>query len=508
MHEFDRKLASRKAEHDVAHSILEEAANTGTMMRLWKHLPKPEDQQIVVNRIGQQITNLNEERLNVQRSLEQANRTLHRTQELNAELSKYAHIGEYSLEVEKHKDALRAQGALGKDISELGSKLANLEKTISQFQKELQAYPSMLAASPESVLSSVHTELKKFSEMTEHVKTLRSEAMAERCQLAFVLAHMVECLSVWGLIDKKPDNAETMLELVRKKHSEVTNRFSHVNLSILKDKANTIRSDASRLSSEIARINEILSKIEKTIIAEASIIGATLTKAYLSDDIHARKFDTVILDEASMAPIPALWVAALLADKNLIIVGDFKQLPPIVLSNNELTKKWLGRDIFEVSGIRALWENREPPDYFIPLTEQHRMLPQIADIANQFYDGILKTPPNSSNSSREDLDKFCKWYNKDWGYDNPALLVDTGSLNAWVTSVVKNGNTSRLNFLLATVAVDIAEQLLQPDRLKQQEGAPKRINPHVGSGDLTSLTATHYAYFSDKNLCGQITDYH
>lgn len=502
MHEFDRKLATRKAEHGVAHNILEEAANTGTMMRLWKHLPKAEDQQIVVNRIRQQITNLNEERLNVQRSLEQANRTLNRTQELNAELSKYAHIGEYSLEVEKHKDALRVQVALGKDISELGSKLANLEKTISQFQKELQAYPSMLAASPESVLSNVHTELQNFSEMTEHVKTLRSEAMAERRQLTSVLAHMVECLSVWGLIDKKPDNVETMLELVRKKHSEVANRFSHVNLSMLKDKANTIRSDASRLSSEIARINEILSKIEKTIIAEASIIGATLTKAYLSDDIQARKFDTVILDEASMAPIPALWVAALLADKNLIIVGDFKQLPPIVLSNNELTKKWLGRDIFEVSGIRALWENGEPPDYFIPLTEQHRMLPQIADIANIFYDGILKTPPNSSNFSQGDL---YEWYNKDWGYDNPVLLVDTGSLNAWVTSVVKNGNTSRLNFLSATVAVDIAEQLLRPDRPQRQEGAPKRIiivSPYRAHAKLVSLLVRENKALQDDVISG------
>ena len=119
------------------------------------------------------------------------------------------------------------------------------------------------------------------------------------------------------------------------------------------------------------------------------------------------------------------------------------QLPPIVLSNREATKKWLGRDIFEVSGLTTAWKKGNSPDHFIQLTEQHRMVPKIAQVANQFYDQMLITP----NKQHSDVDRFLEWYNRDWPYDKPVVLVDTGPLNAWVTSVVRGGNSSRLNFL-------------------------------------------------------------
>ena len=105
----------------------------------------------------------------------------------------------------------------------------------------------------------------------------------------------------------------------------------------------------SRFQGEIAVIDETLKIVEKIVVSEAAIIATTLTRAYLRDSIQSRRFDTVILDEASMAPIPALWIAASLADVNAVLVGDFKQLPPIVQSDQELAKKWLGRDVFEVA---------------------------------------------------------------------------------------------------------------------------------------------------------------
>ncbi len=62
------------------------------------------------------------------------------------------------------------------------------------------------------------------------------------------------------------------------------------------------------------------------------------------------------------------------------------------------------------------------------------------------------------------------WYERDWGYDSPVLLIDTGSLNAWVTSVNNAGRTSRLNCLSATACVDIAEMLLLTERVKPNSG--------------------------------------
>lgn len=376
----------------------------------------------------------------------------------------------------------------------------NLKKQIPDMVIEHTKAQDSLKVS-QNVLNRTETLIAEVSKY-EQVKSLRSDAIALRGQLSSTLANMLDRLTVWGLINVTPTGVEEMLALVLKTHSEVAAKFADANLPMLKERASTLRSEITRLSSEISRIESVLSQAEKTVIAKASIIGATLTKTYLSDDIQARKFDTVILDEASMAPIPALWVAALLADKNLIIVGDFKQLPPIVLSNNALAKKWLGEDIFQVSGVRAHWEKKEPPEYFIPLTEQRRMLPQIAEIANQFYDGILTTPVNLHSSNYEEL---YQWFNKDWGHDKPVLLVDTGLLNAWVTSVVKNGKGSRLNFLSATVAVDLAEQLLRQDRPRRQEGGPKRIliiSPYRAHAKLVSVLIEENKKIIDDVISG------
>ena len=86
-------------------------------------------------------------------------------------------------------------------------------------------------------------------------------------------------------------------------------------------------------------IAEEKTAIEEAVIAGAQIVATTLTRAYLRDSIQNRRFDTVILDEASMAPIPALWVAAAVADANVVVVGDFRQLPPIKHSEHELAEK-------------------------------------------------------------------------------------------------------------------------------------------------------------------------
>jgi superfamily I DNA and/or RNA helicase len=55
------------------------------------------------------------------------------------------------------------------------------------------------------------------------------------------------------------------------------------------------------------------------------------------------------------------------------------------------------------------------------------------------------------------------------------LRIDIGSTHAWVTSVVRGERSSRLNFLSATVCVDLAEQLLAQDREPLDSGKPARI---------------------------------
>ena len=241
------------------------------------------------------------------------------------------------------------------------------------------------------------------------------------------------------------------------------------------------------IGAELQEIEEALAEVETFVIGEALVVATTLTRAYKRESVQARRFDTVILDEASMAPIPALWVVAGLAEASVIVVGDFKQLPPIKHSEHELAERWLGQDIFRVSGIQAAAEAGNPPENLVQLQVQYRMGPQISAIPNALvYDGSLQDGENVGDDSALD-----GWYQRCWGHDAPVLLVDMAPLNAWVTSV-KTGRVggSRLNFLSATVSVDIAERLLRPDRPELPLGERARVligSPYRPQARLVNL---------------------
>lgn len=487
---------------DNANRILDQSRNTGAVMRLWKHLPRPDDQQIVINDLCKQVATANAERAAIENAHEAAKNKLSRVIELDNELSQHSDIGDESAELAKQKTAQERMVSLKRDRSKLIAELETITYEITKIEIAEKDATASFEGNPEDVLSQVDAELRRHKQIQEMVHYLRSHINLMRTDLLSVLSQILHHLIEWELISIAPVVIKNMLEVVIQTHTKISAEYNPTSLPILREEAVSLRLEIGKINSEIAVIDVRLGQVEKAIIANAAIIGATLTKTYLSDDLHARKFDTVILDEASMAPIPALWAAALLSDNNLIIVGDFKQLPPIVLSTNPLTKKWLGRDIFEASGLEAAWEKRNIPDWFIALDEQRRMLPQIAEIANLFYDDILRTPPGLHDP---EYAGFLEWYNKEWQHDNPVVLVDTESLNAWVTSVVKSRNASRLNFLSATVAVDLAEQLLRPDRADRIEGAPKRvmiIAPYRAHAKLVSILLRENSELQNDVIAG------
>ena len=224
--------------------------------------------------------------------------------------------------------------------------------------------------------------------------------------------------------------------------------------------------------SQIKVIDEQISEISTKVIKQAKVIGTTLAKSYLSDEIQNRTFDTIILDEASMAAIPALWCAAQVAEKNIVIVGDFLQLPPIVIAETDMAKKWLGRDIFFVSGAQELFKSGNLRlSNCIMLNRQFRMKKEIADVVNMYYKeygGLLSN--DKSNPICEGEKSFRDWYNYDFekdlytsvGEEHSIHLIDTRSLNAWVTSV-PSGKTksSRLNAFSAVLCVELAFKLLE-----------------------------------------------
>ena len=93
-------------------------------------------------------------------------------------------------------------------------------------------------------------------------------------------------------------------------------------------------------------------------------------------------FDLAIVDEATQLTTPSL-LGALRFARSFILVGDEKQLPPLVMSA-EAGKAGLGRSLF--TDLLATWGERAS----VALRRQYRMHPAICGFASEtFYEGAL-----------------------------------------------------------------------------------------------------------------------
>ena len=177
-----------------------------------------------------------------------------------------------------------------------------------------------------------------------------------------------------------------------------TSKRPHVSVSELRNELGNIKSEIKNCQDEVNVFRKKLEEIELTVIAEAKMIVSTLSNAYVSKALMSRSYDCVIVDEVSMAPIPALFFAAGLAKTKVVLVGDFCQLPPIaqygVADNDDrsdqekqiekqLVDKWLLQDIFKHSGTEAVVRSGDNATWLKQLKRQYRMHPDIADVVNE-----------------------------------------------------------------------------------------------------------------------------
>ena len=335
----------------------------------------------------------------------------------------------------------------------------------------MDAFKLQYGGAPNDILCKAEERKSRLQELSAALQQTSNAANSRRLRLEATLRDRLPLLEHMGYQFVASHTAEKMLGAINAAYVQSCNQVKNYDIRRLRSDLESTNATIRRLKVEIADIDEQLKKVEQTVIADARIVATTLTRAYMRDSIQSRRFDTVILDEASMAPIPSLWIAASIADANAVLVGDFKQLPPIVQATHRLAKKWLGRDIFEVADLTRSDGCPPFPDILCPLFEQHRMHSSISAIPNTFvyHEQLLDC------ASPSDDEAFDACYNSEYGLDAPVLLVDTESLHAWVTNAGRSGNSSRLNFLSATVCVDFAAIMLQEDRPKYQPGDRPRI---------------------------------
>jgi hypothetical protein len=122
-------------------------------------------------------------------------------------------------------------------------------------------------------------------------------------------------------------------------------------------------------------------------LGRCKVVGATCigvaAKGYVSD----MEFDWVIVDEAGRATPPELLVP-IVRGRRIVLVGDHRQLPPIIGRDLDEAIRGAGdvrRDVLEVSLFQELIERVADKLVQLPLTIQYRMHPAIGTLIGECF---------------------------------------------------------------------------------------------------------------------------
>ncbi len=196
------------------------------------------------------------------------------------------------------------------------------------------------------------------------------------------------------------------------------------------------------------------------------VVGTTLARVCTSEIFNGMEFDTIVIDEASMASLPYLVIMAARCKKNLVIAGDPMQLPPIALTNEERARKQLEQDIF------AYASSADHPDELFqwhdqnPLTTsffdvQYRLHADLAAIISDvFYDGRLKSHESVTNVDKKRSKK---------GITRSFRVIDTAKHDPVLSQKSKEYGFSPRNEIHLSIVTDLVYQLVTKDLIPMEQ---------------------------------------
>ncbi|MDP6662097.1 MAG: AAA domain-containing protein [Candidatus Thalassarchaeaceae archaeon] len=136
--------------------------------------------------------------------------------------------------------------------------------------------------------------------------------------------------------------------------------------------------DLSRGWKEVRRIE---AQMRDDILDKAQVLCCTCIGSG-HELLDGRKFPRVLVDEATQATEPSTLVPLVRGARQVVLIGDHRQLPPTVISRRSV-EGGLRKSLFE----RTIEMGIEP----MMLTTQYRMHPAISNFPNsRFYDNRLE----------------------------------------------------------------------------------------------------------------------
>jgi hypothetical protein len=254
--------------------------------------------------------------------------------------------------------------------------------------------------------------------------------------LRFGHARLPEVLGERRLFPDKADAQQLRKALreARERHRRLPERDAHARALVQK---------------QINDISAALRAVTKNAIDRASVVLTTAVQVCMEPAFSESRFDMMVVDEASMMPIPYAMCMGMFGQAHFVVAGDFRQLGPIAISQTKHALDWLHKDLFSLTGISATANHPA----LQMLIVQRRMHPDVCALVNgPFYLGKLKTATSSSTTQASSLPPL-----KGQSVTLVELLSRDGS------AVEQTSGHSRVNPRSAEVTTALVQRLLGSD---------------------------------------------
>ncbi len=243
----------------------------------------------------------------------------------------------------------------------------------------------------------------------------------------------------------------------------------------------------------LAEIDAAIAALARVILREARVVATTLARLSIMDELLAEPYDTVVVDEASIIPVPYVWLAALVAKRRVVVAGDFRQLPPIAMGEDEKryprAARWLARDVFAAAGILEDGRIRKEDKRLAKLSRQYRMHPDIGGLVNVLVYERDENKLHHEVDARSDHVRRGLHAPPEPGH--PLVLCDTSDANPWCA---RDESRSRYNLYSVVVAVRLAALAVasHPDL------TVGLVTPYRPQVRLLQALAQHYALAAER----------
>lgn len=377
-------------------------------------------------------------------------------------------------------------------LDQLSSHQHDLRQQVTGLSQQIERYTKQ-KNSVDSKLANLRVELDKvrnkglFGFFRRSVEAVEGDILRAIAELKDIEGKVTETKQKMRSLAPQYDKLKGEIVLIR------TSLEKHDRKDI-ENQIGLLEEEKKPVIEAISNINKELDDISKAVLANARIVGATVTKAYLSPKL-LNGFDVVIIDEASMVMMPALFYAAGLAREKVVISGDFRQLSPIVQTDQQEIFEAVGGDVFQTSGLVDAFREKRSLKRAVMLDEQYRMDGNICKIiSSRMYSDKLETSADRKSATEKLPNPFHR----------PLTIVDTSTIYPFSNKDLFN---SRYNLMHALAVRNLCFFLKEEGFLKPNSvgvctpyAAQAKLSKKVlvGSGLEEVAAGTVHRYQGDE----------